>query len=204
MKLDVYKNLGMINNNLYVIIENKKAILIDIPEGTIEIIKKYEDKGIKIVRALITHGHPDHITEAKKIQEKGIEISAHKKEEALLIKPWAISFLKADPLNIDTEIKDKEEITLGEVTIKSFHTPGHTLGGLCFYIKNEGILFTGDVLFKNSIGRTDFPGGNYQEIIKSIKEKILILPESTKVYPGHGDKTTIRSEKKTNPFISHL
>ena len=81
------------------------------------------------------------------------------------------------------------------------HTPGHTLGGICLYSKDEGIVFTNDTLFAESIGRTDFPGGSMSELIKSIKEKLLILPDETKVYPGHGPITTIASEKAHNQFL---
>ena len=81
------------------------------------------------------------------------------------------------------------------------HTPGHTPGGICLYCKDEGVIFVGDTLFAGSVGRTDFPGGNTRGLIENIKTKLLILPEQTIVYPGHGHKTTIRNEKRNNPFL---
>ena len=200
MKLLIYKHLGRINNNLYVIIENNEAILIDAPIGTIKLIE--ELKGIKINSVLLTHGHPDHITEAKKLQEKGIKIIANEKDSTMMLLPWKFILLKANPLHSDLEINDNENIKLGKITINAIHTPGHTNGGICYYIKEKNMIFTGDTLFKDTIGRTDLPGGNNKQLLNNIKEKLFTLPEKTIVYPGHGDKTTIGYEKKNNPFFN--
>ena len=99
-------------------------------------------------------------------------------------------------------VKNGEEIQIGEeIKLKVITTPGHTLGGVCYYEATEGLLFSGDTLFAESIGRTDFPGGSYETLIKGIKQKLMVLPDNTRVFPGHGPETTIGHEKKHNPFI---
>jgi glyoxylase-like metal-dependent hydrolase (beta-lactamase superfamily II) len=98
-------------------------------------------------------------------------------------------------------ISENDTICFGNTILEVIHTPGHTTGHLCFYNRQNNILISGDTLFKGSIGRTDLPGGNYEIIEKSIRQKLYILPENTIVYPGHGDSTTIERERKTNPFI---
>jgi len=99
-------------------------------------------------------------------------------------------------------VKDQDIISIGEeISLKVLHTPGHTPGGVCYHLEKEKLLFAGDTLFAESIGRTDFPGGSYATLIHGIKEKLLILPDETKVFPGHGPETTISWEKDHNPFI---
>lgn len=97
---------------------------------------------------------------------------------------------------------DGQELFLAGMNIQVLHTPGHTQGSVCYYFPDEQVLFSGDTLFYGSIGRTDFPTGSMSELVHSAKEKLLILPEEVKVYPGHGEETTIRYEKKYNPFLS--
>jgi glyoxylase-like metal-dependent hydrolase (beta-lactamase superfamily II) len=102
-------------------------------------------------------------------------------------------------LNADKFLEDGDTITLDNMKFEVIHTPGHTPGGIC--LKHKGVVFTGDTLFKGSIGRTDFPGGSYDQIIKSIKEKLMVLDDDTVVYPGHEGKSTIKEERENNPFI---
>ena len=100
----------------------------------------------------------------------------------------------------DVYVKDGQEITIADMSFKVIATPGHTAGGCCYYFEEAGILMSGDTLFAESVGRTDFPTGSMGTLVRSIKEKLFVLPEETKVYPGHGERTTIGYEKKNNPF----
>lgn len=101
----------------------------------------------------------------------------------------------------DCLLKDNEEFEAAGLTWQVIYTPGHTGGGVCYYLKNEGVLFSGDTLFYESIGRTDFPTGNLQKLMESVKNRLFVLPDETKVYPGHGWSTTIEHEKSNNPFF---
>ena len=101
----------------------------------------------------------------------------------------------------DVFVKDEDVLNLAGFSIRVFFTPGHTIGGCCYYIADEKILFSGDTLFQESVGRTDFPGGSMSEIVHSVKEKLFLLPDDTRVCPGHGDETSIGYEKKYNPFV---
>ena len=98
-------------------------------------------------------------------------------------------------------MKNEQEIDLAGFHIRVFHTPGHTEGGTCYYIESIGVLFSGDTLFCESVGRTDFPGGSMSDIVHSIKDKLMVLPDDTKVYTGHGEGTSIGYERVHNPFI---
>jgi glyoxylase-like metal-dependent hydrolase (beta-lactamase superfamily II) len=104
----------------------------------------------------------------------------------------------------DYLLEDGQLIEAAQIRLKVLHTPGHTPGGICLYSADEGIVFAGDTLFAGSVGRTDFPGGNTKQLLKSIKEKLLPLPDNTKIYPGHGPATTIAEEKKFNPYLQNF
>ena len=101
----------------------------------------------------------------------------------------------------DIFVKDEEVLNLAGFSIRVFFTPGHTIGGCCYYIASEHVLISGDTLFQQSIGRTDFPGGSMSDLVRAVKEKLMILPEDTVVYPGHMGTTTIADEKRMNPFL---
>ena len=108
---------------------------------------------------------------------------------------------RRDSYHADVYVKDKEVLDLAGMEILVLHTPGHTEGGCCYYLEKERVLFSGDTLFCQSVGRTDFPGGSMKKIVRSIKEKLLVLPEEVRVYPGHMDLTTIGMERAQNPFL---
>ena len=103
-------------------------------------------------------------------------------------------------VSADVYVKDGDEITIAGMDFRVIATPGHTAGGCCYYFKEVGFLLSGDTLFAESVGRTDFPTGSMSELVRSIKEKLFLLPDDTKVYPGHGESTTIGHEKEYNPF----
>jgi glyoxylase-like metal-dependent hydrolase (beta-lactamase superfamily II) len=111
---------------------------------------------------------------------------------------------KFERFNPDEAVHEGDEILLGGISFKAIHTPGHSRGGICLYCKENNVIFSGDTIFQESIGRTDLTGGSKNTLLKSISEKILILPDETEIYPGHGDKTKLINEKKYNPFLQKI
>lgn len=165
------------------------------------------DNNLKIKYILNTHLHLDHcFGNAWAAERYGVLPMAHEDDETLLARMGEQARMFGLPFEVRTEklggyLKDGDVLKLGDNEIKVIHTPGHSRGGLCFYIPAAGWLVSGDSLFEGSIGRTDLEGGSYATLIKSITERLLILPEETVVYPGHGAYTTIGEEKKSNPFL---
>lgn len=165
------------------------------------------DNNLKIKHILNTHLHLDHcFGNAWAAERYGVLPMAHEDDETLLARMGEQARMFGLPFEVRTEklggyLKDGDVLTLGENRIEVIHTPGHSRGGLCFYIPSAGWLISGDSLFEGSIGRTDLEGGSYATLIKSITERLMTLPEDTVVYPGHGSYTTIGDEKKSNPFL---
>lgn len=200
--------VGEIGANCYFVVneETKEAFCVDAGaegEKLCEIVKQH---GWKLCGILLTHGHADHITAAEflKIQTGNPPIYAAKAEERVLADPalnLTTMFGQTISLKADQLLADGEKIELVGTTITCILTSGHTEGGMCYYLEKEKILFTGDTLFQQSIGRTDFPTGSYEQLERSIREKLYILPENTKVYTGHDSPTTIGDEKQHNMFV---
>ena len=211
-------NIPPIENNDYVLIdeESKEAVLIDcsssviwdkVPRGggnvgtSILGENREEVKDINLKYILLTHGHFDHIGGI--LPDNNIPVFMHKADLE-----WVESVNTYLPMmglpnmnipKINQFIDEASVIRLGNKEIKVIHTPGHTQGGVCYYI--EGNLFSGDTIFKESVGRCDLPGGNFEQLVESIKTKIFTLPEDTKIYPGHGKPTTVGWEKEHNFFM---
>ena len=165
------------------------------------------ENNLKIKYILNTHLHLDHcFGNAWAAELYGVLPMAHEDDETLLARMGEQARMFGLPFEVRTEklggyLEDGDVLKLGDNEIKVIHTPGHSRGGLCFYIPAAGWLVSGDSLFEGSIGRTDLEGGSYATLIKSITERLLTLPEETVVYPGHGAYTTIGEEKKSNPFL---
>jgi glyoxylase-like metal-dependent hydrolase (beta-lactamase superfamily II) len=198
--------LGPLLTNCYIIVSNSKdAIIIDPAAQPEKIIRKINKLNINPIKIINTHCHIDHIAAAYELQQKfNLPFFIHK-DDAYLVNNTYINgelfgFGKVRTPSISGYL-DEEIIELNKIRIKVIHTPGHTLGSISLYIIDKNKVFVGDTLFAGSIGRTDLPGGSYQQIIKSIKEKLFTLPEETQVYPGHGPITTIGEEKVSNPFL---
>jgi len=203
--------LNPFQENTYILFdETNEAIIIDAGCYTpqeVESIKNFVgSKGLKIKYLVNTHGHIDHLLGIDLLKELfNVESIAHANDLSLFETApmqgmmFGISIKKAP--SIDKTVKEGDQIKFGNSVIEIIHTPGHTTGGICLYVREQGILFSGDTLFRGSIGRTDLSGGNYETIIESIVEKILPLGDDTEVYPGHGDSTTIEFEKRSNPFL---
>ncbi|MDD2969462.1 MAG: MBL fold metallo-hydrolase, partial [Lachnospiraceae bacterium] len=152
-----------------------------------------------------THGHFDHIFGCNSLRKlSGVPIYAYRGEQKLLEDPSLnVSDQVGRPytVNADHYLEDGEMIEIADMKIELIATPGHTAGSCCFYIREAGLLISGDTLFEESVGRSDLPTGSGAELGRSVTEKLFILPDETKVYPGHGDSTTIGHEKQYNPFF---
>lgn len=153
----------------------------------------------------MTHGHFDHASAAEELaKEFGISIYIYEDDKETLEDPEAnVSYMMGESkvFHADVFLKDEQELDLAGFHIRVLHTPGHTKGGCCYYFPYEDVLFSGDTLFCTSVGRTDFKGGSSSDLIRSIKEKLMVLPDRTTVYPGHNDVTSIENERMYNPYL---
>jgi glyoxylase-like metal-dependent hydrolase (beta-lactamase superfamily II) len=199
--------VGMIQTNCYIVgcEETKEGVVID-PGGNPErILAEIEGRGLSIKYVLNTHAHFDH-TDANGaiVEATGAPLAIHAKERPLLQASGgaALFGLQADPSPApDLEIDDGDELEVGTLRLRVLYTPGHTPGHVSFYEPNEGVLFDGDVLFHRGIGRTDLPGGSWQQLMDSIQRVLFALPDETVVYSGHGPATTLGREKQLNPWL---
>lgn len=198
--------LGACQTNCYFLYREdcKECIVVDPADQGANIYNALKQNGFEVAGILLTHGHFDHIWGTKELRElSGAKLYALEAERELLQDAHKnVSSQVGRPYTVDADVyvKDGEEITLADMTFQVIATPGHTGGGCCYYLKEAGFLISGDTLFQESVGRTDFPTGSMGTLIRSIKEKLFVLPEEISVYPGHGDSTTIGHEKKYNPF----
>ena len=207
MKIKRYMT-GPIQVNTYLVYdeESKKGFIVD-PGGYNKVLtKEVRDNDVNIKYIILTHGHSDHIcgVNEHKAEFPDAKIVAYKDEEAMLENPnlnQSPGFGVPYSTKADILVSDGDELKVGDVTLKFIHTPGHTEGGMCIYVKEAKALFSGDTLFRQSIGRTDFPGGSYKEIMDSIRKKLFLLPDDTNVFPGHMGMTSIGFEKENNPFV---
>lgn len=185
--------------------KTKEALVIDPGDQPEMIMREAGGLGLEITLIIATHAHIDHIGGAEKIRsEKKVEFRLHRHEaplaEAFDQQCEFFNIRCGEKPKIDGYIDENDEIKVGEYTGKVISTPGHSPGGVCIYF--PGHLFAGDTLFQGSIGRTDLPGGSYDQLIGNIKEKLLVLPPDTIVHCGHGPDTTIGHEKSRNPFLT--
>jgi hydroxyacylglutathione hydrolase len=191
MIIECFK-VGWLSTNCYIVgcKETKEAVLIDPgleTKAEAELILGYIKKNSYHVKCIVnTHGHPDHISgNAVMKQATGAPILIHQKAD--------------DHIEADRKLRDGDIIRVGNFKLVVLHTPGHTLCGIC--LLGDNVVFTGDSLFAGSIGRTDFPGGSFKQLMNSIRTKLLPLPDNFEVYPGHESSSTIGHEKKYNPFL---
>lgn len=197
---------GPIMVNTYVAYdETKKGFIVD-PGGFSQVLADYiKENEVEIEYIILTHGHGDHIGGVKAFMDlyPNAKLVAYKDERELLQDPMknVSRELSGTPVTLEADIyvSDGDTLKVGDTTLTFIHTPGHTKGGMS--IVGPGFVFSGDTLFRGSIGRTDFYGGSFPEIMKSIKERLFLLPDDTVVYPGHMEPTTIEYEKRNNPFV---
>jgi glyoxylase-like metal-dependent hydrolase (beta-lactamase superfamily II) len=172
-----------------------------------ELTQFIKDNSLTVIHLLNTHCHLDHVFGNKYAAETySLTPQIHKKEEQVLAFAPTSGLMYDLPFDNYTGqllfLKERDVVTIGKDELVVIEAPGHSPGHICFYNKAQGFLIGGDVLFNRSIGRTDLPGGNYDELIKNIKEKLLVLPNKTIVYSGHGETTTIGEEKVENPYLT--
>ncbi|SPF52113.1 putative metallo-hydrolase YqgX [Candidatus Desulfosporosinus infrequens] len=200
--------LGALGANcyLYACMESKKAAIIDPGADGKKIYHWILEKGLQVDYILLTHGHVDHIgavDELKALLGEDVLVGIHAGDAEMLTdaKKNLSSFVGSNVVlqSADFLLQDGQELSIGKQLLKVISTPGHSPGCVCF-LCTEG-LFSGDTLFAGSIGRTDFPGGSLDQLLQGVKEKLLILPEDTRVFPGHGEETSIGEEKRDNPYL---
>jgi hydroxyacylglutathione hydrolase len=199
-----------LQENTYILFDDTRECVI-IDPGCYDADEKYElstfieDEKLHVKKLLNTHCHVDHVLGNYFVKEKyQVKLFIHEKEEAVLkaVKVYAPHYgiFGYDEASADAYIQENQVITFGEQSLKVLFVPGHSPGHVAFYHENEKVLIGGDVLFYNSIGRTDLPGGDFPTLINSIQKTLFSLPDDVTVYPGHGPATTIGLEKRTNPY----
>ncbi len=194
--------MGMCQTNCYFVYEEGKdrVLLFDPADKGSYIYSALKDKGFTVGAILLTHGHFDHIWGVEEIRElSGAKVYAYEKEKELC-EDASLNVSKgagrACVVKADQYVKDGGEITEAGITCRLLATPGHTSGSCCYYFEADKILISGDTLFQESVGRTDLPTGSMGTLVRSVKDKLFPLPDEVKVYPGHGEATTIGHEKK--------
>jgi len=203
MKIEVLA-VGEIGTNCYLVYdENKNTVLIDCGDEASRIIHKIDALSLKLSYILLTHAHFDHIGAVDAVRaHTGARVLVSEEDDKMMgNSELNLSAYQGGKLAVKSDgiFTEGETITCGSMEFAVLKTPGHTKGGVCFYTK--GHLFSGDTLFYASIGRSDFPGGDYDTLINSILEKLMPLPDDTVVYPGHGGKSTIGFERMNNPYL---
>ena len=204
--------LGDFQTNCFCVRQNEEVsecLIIDPGMGAEVLVQMLTEKGYTPIEILLTHGHADHIGGVESLRQHwpGVRVSIHKDDAGMLTNPadnlslMAGVMVQARPAEVLLNSEDIYYEAAG-LRFKVLHTPGHTPGGICLYASDEDILFAGDTLFAGSVGRSDFPGGEHRMLIDMIRQKLLILPQKTMVYTGHGPATTIGNEKESNPFLT--
>lgn len=199
--------MGTCRTNCYFLYREGSSdiVFVDPADSGDYIYNALKEKGLIVKAILLTHGHFDHIWGVKKLKNLAeCKVYACDKEKNVLGNmELNISEQAGRPCELEADewLRDGEEVELCGINFKVLHTPGHTEGSCSYYVEEAGFLISGDTLFLGSIGRTDFATGSERTLLNSVEEKLFVLPEETKVYPGHGESTTIGFEKENNPFF---
>lgn len=199
--------VGPIQANCYILgcERTREAAVIDPGGDSDEILRALAEERLRCVYIINTHGHFDHAAENKRLKRvTNAELLIHEKDAALILnqassgRMWGFVVENSPPP--DRYIDEGDVIRFGDISLRVLHTPGHSRGGIS--LVTDQMIFVGDTLFAGSIGRTDFPGGDYEGLLRSVREKIFALGDDVVVYPGHGPKTTVGREKRSNPFFN--
>lgn len=195
--------VGPFASNCYIVgsESNKEGMIIDPGAGTKQILSNISDLGLKIRLLVLTHGHMDHVGAVKGVKEAtGAELAIHA-DDTRFLRRLSLNTLYSLSVPPEPErlLGDGDSIDIGDLHFTVLHTPGHSPGGIC--LLGNGVLFSGDTLFNAGVGRADFPGASHSQLMNSINTKLMVLPDDTVVYPGHGPHTTIGAERRNNPFL---
>lgn len=187
------------DNGCYLIVDARsEAIVIDPSMGDREVIHAVREQKLRLVEILNTHGHPDHIFGNAAVKEATrARLAIHRLDEYRLGRRRPPTTLEVPPCTADDLFEEGQLHYLADIGLSAIHTPGHTEGSTCFYLRDEGVLFSGDLLFKGNIGRMDLPGSDREDMEDSLSRIVSSLPANTRVYPGHGAETTIAAETAT-------
>lgn len=200
--------MGSVQTNCYFVYKEneKKIIVIDPADRGEYLYNSFIEKGLEVAGIILTHGHFDHVWGCNQLRElSGAKVYAWEEEQDLCESAELnVSEMAGRPyiVTVDEYVRDGEVLVIEGIPVKIIGTPGHTKGSCCLYFEEDGLLVCGDTLFEGSVGRTDLPTGSWGTLSRSLKEKVLVLPDDTKVFPGHGGSTTIGDEKKYNPYCA--
>ena len=206
MKIKRYE-LPPIGTNAWLLYDEDRgeALLCDAPlEAWERIMPDLKELGCELKAVLITHGHWDHIGDGHHFSRTGVPIYAHESDGPMMARPSAQMNPSIQGCKADHTLKDGDSLELLGQEIAVKHVPGHSPGSVLFYFSELKWAISGDVIFRGTVGRTDFPGCSHIQLINSIRKHILTLPEETVLYPGHGGRTTVAIEKRDNPFLKDL
>lgn len=202
--------LGEFQTNCYVVRVDESAsdcLTIDAGLDADDLIAFLKQHRLNPVATILTHGHVDHIVGVAALRQHfpQIRVYIHKLDAGMLTDPHAnLSVLAGMTFVVepaDVLLEDGDTVDEAGIRFKAFHTPGHTPGGICLYAESDGVVFVGDTLFADSVGRTDFPGGDMDRLVEGIRSRLFTLPDKTIVHPGHGMRTTVGREKRSNPYV---
>jgi glyoxylase-like metal-dependent hydrolase (beta-lactamase superfamily II) len=200
--------VGPFQENCYVVGDEGSGVgaLIDPGDEAARIALAVEETNLEIASIIVTHAHIDHVgAVAALLDEYACPVLMHAEAEAMLAGlptqavMMGLRFGKVPA--VDRHVEDEEVLEVGALRLRSLYTPGHAPGHLAFYVEDEGVVLSGDALFAGSVGRVDLPGGSMEVLMQSIEERLLTLPDETRVYPGHGPATTVGQERASNPFL---